>query len=293
MSLYDYQVFNTVVQQGSFNKASRILHVTPSAVSHIIAKLEDDFGFPLLFRNRTGISLTPDGEKMLPSIQELLSCSEQLNQEISELNGIMDGTLRIAAFSSVACSWLPKIKKKFKDEHPQVKVNILQGSYGEIEEWLRTDAVDLAFVTGVFRPTDEIDVIPLTSDRMMCALPKNFKTHSKKYVTTEEIAGEIIIHSSSNSENEIYEYVEKHDLHTGYEYVFDDDNAKLAMVEQELGVCILPELILKNKPYDIKALPLKPAAERSICLAVAHAKFTAPATQELKNHIIEYVTSIK
>lgn len=280
------------MQQGSFNKASRILHVTPSAVSHIIAKLEEDFGFPLLYRNRSGISLTPDGEKMLPSIQELLSCSEQLSQEISDLNGVMEGKVRIAAFSSVACTWLPHIVRRFKEVHPHVTVNILQGSYGEIEEWLRTDAVDLAFVTGVFRTGEETEVLPLATDRMMCALPKSFKTRSKKYVTTEEIAGEILIHSSSNSENEIYIYTDENDLRTGYEYIFDDDNAKLAMVEQELGVCILPELILEGKPHDIRALPLKPAAERSICLAVAHAKFIAPATEEMKNLIVEYVSEL-
>jgi DNA-binding transcriptional LysR family regulator len=261
-------------------------------VSHIIAKLEEDFGFPLLYRNRSGISLTPDGEKMLPSIQELLSCSEQLSQEISDLNGVMEGKVRIAAFSSVACTWLPHIVRRFKEAHPQVTVNILQGSYGEIEEWLRTDAVDLAFVTGVFRTGEETEILPLATDRMMCALPKGFKTRSKNYVTTEEIAGEILIHSSSNSENEIYDYTDENDLRTGYEYIFDDDNAKLAMVEQKLGVCILPELILEGKPHDIKALPLKPAAERSISLAVAHAKFIAPATEEMKNLIVEYVSEL-
>ena len=291
MSLYDYEVFNTVVEQGSFNKASRILHVTPSAVSHIIAKLEEDFGFPLLYRNRTGIALTPDGEKMLPSIKEILQCNEQLNQEISDLNGVSNGIVRIATISSVAKSWLPSIVKGFKEEHPNVTVRISQGSYNEVADWINSGSADLAFVTGSYKGTEETELIPLAEEQLLCAMPRDKKTKKKKCITLDELKDEILIHPLG-IDDEVQEYIDKNGLVSGYEYVFDDDSAKLAMVEQGLGICILPELSFSADRYDVKVLPLDPPGSRKIFLAVAHAKFTAPATEEMREHITEYVENI-
>ena len=287
MSLYDYHVFNTVVQQGSFNRASRLLHVTPSAVSHIIAKLENDFGFPLLYRDRNGISLTPDGQKMLPSIQEILRCDEQLNQQIAELNDVTGGQVRIGAFSSVASNWLPRIIKKFKKDHPMVSVSVLQGSYGEIARWLETDAVDLAFVTGVYKPGEEVELNHIRTEKLMCALPPDYRIGRRKKVTLSDIEDLTFIHSTSDSDNEITQYVDDYDVNPGYEYVFDDDKAKLAMVEQGLGMCVVPELVLENNPFKIKILPVDPAGTRDIYLAVAHARFMAPATEAMKECILD------
>ncbi len=63
MSIYGYTIFETVLEQNSFIKAASILNLTPSAVSHAIAKLERDVGFQLFIRNRNGISLTREAEK--------------------------------------------------------------------------------------------------------------------------------------------------------------------------------------------------------------------------------------
>ena len=69
MSLYGYEIFETVVEQNSFVKAAHVLNLTPSAVSHAIAKLESDIGFPLFIRNRNGVRLTGEAEKILPYIR--------------------------------------------------------------------------------------------------------------------------------------------------------------------------------------------------------------------------------
>ena len=288
MSLYDYHVFDTVVRQGSFSKASRVLHVTPSAISHIIAKLEDDFGFPLLSRNRNGINLTSDGKTILAAVNELLLCEERLNQEISDLNGFISGTVRIASFSSVAQSWLPEILSGFKNEFPQINIRVLQGTYGEVSSWINSGAVDLAFVTGTFKGYDEIELIKLASEPLYCAVPSDYATASDDHIEVSELNGLPLIHSSSGGPDEIQHFIEEQDLVSGYEYVLDNDNAKLALVEEGLGLCILPKMCIDAERFDIKALPIKPASTRDIYLAVAHSRFLAPATDEMKKQILAY-----
>ena len=69
MSIYLYTIFETVAEQSSFVKAAGDLHLTPSAISHAIAKLESDVGFPLFIRSKKGVKLTAEGETLLPHIR--------------------------------------------------------------------------------------------------------------------------------------------------------------------------------------------------------------------------------
>ena len=48
MTLFSYEIFDAVARQGSFNKAAQQLHLTPSAISHAIAVMEAELGFPQL-----------------------------------------------------------------------------------------------------------------------------------------------------------------------------------------------------------------------------------------------------
>ena len=62
MSLFSYQIFDAVAKQESFSKAAKNMYLTPSAVSHSIASLENKLGFSLFVRSKTGIKLTNEGK---------------------------------------------------------------------------------------------------------------------------------------------------------------------------------------------------------------------------------------
>ena len=79
------EVFEKTVELSSLTKAAEELGLTQSGVSHIIAALEEEFGFPLLMRSRTGARLTPEGEKIMPILRDILRSQEQLDQTAAEL----------------------------------------------------------------------------------------------------------------------------------------------------------------------------------------------------------------
>lgn len=64
MANFSYEIFAQVVTTKNFGQAAKILNVTPSAVSHAISQLENELGFPLFIRNRTGVEITPDGQQI-------------------------------------------------------------------------------------------------------------------------------------------------------------------------------------------------------------------------------------
>ena len=85
MDTKKYEVFEKTVELSSLTKAAEELGLTQSGVSHIIAALEEEFGFPLLTRSRTGARLTPEGEKIMPFLRDILRSQEQLDQTAAEL----------------------------------------------------------------------------------------------------------------------------------------------------------------------------------------------------------------
>ena len=95
MTLLSYQVFQTVVGQGSFQKAAEILNLTPSAVSLAIASMEQELGFSLFTRNKAGVALTNYGEHLLPYVNAVLNSDESLQQAIAGLNGLKMGNVKV------------------------------------------------------------------------------------------------------------------------------------------------------------------------------------------------------
>lgn len=68
-----YTAFLKVVEVGSFTKAAEILGYTQPAISQMIASLENELSIKLLYRSRYGVRLTPEGERLLPSVQSAVA----------------------------------------------------------------------------------------------------------------------------------------------------------------------------------------------------------------------------
>lgn len=81
MTNFSYEVFSEVARQKTFIAAAKQLQVTPSAISHSINSLEKDLGFSLFVRSRSGVRLTPNGQRVLPLIQDILNAEATLNEE--------------------------------------------------------------------------------------------------------------------------------------------------------------------------------------------------------------------
>lgn len=171
MDTKKYEVFEKTVELSSLTQAAEELGLTQSGVSHIIAALEEEFGFPLLTRSRTGARLTPEGEKIMPFLRDILRSQEQLDQTAAELRGLSAGTVRIATFTSVAVHWLPGMMQEFQTLYPHVEFKLFNGDYHDVDRWLTDGSVDIGFIT---LPTAlRCECIPLREDRLLAILPEN------------------------------------------------------------------------------------------------------------------------
>ena len=88
-----YRIFLECVRTGNLTQAAENLGYTQSGISHIVALLEAEFGFPLLSRSKSGVRLTRDGARIASLMREVINRDEQLRQSASEINGLRSGKL--------------------------------------------------------------------------------------------------------------------------------------------------------------------------------------------------------
>ena len=287
MNISKYETLSKVVETGSFTRAAEQLGITQSAVSHIISGIEEDFGFAVVTRSRAGVKLTPDGERIMPPLRAILNYSEQLRQTVSAVRGLDSGTVRIGAFTSVAVHWLPGVIKEFRRDFPNVDIKLLNGDYYDVEEWIEQGLVDLGFVTVPNKLSCES--IPLMEDRLLAILPHDHKFASYPKFPLVECENEPFITLLETSNHDARRALASAGIEPKVRFSTKDDYAIIAMVEQGLGISIMPELLLKGRHDNIQVLPLVPEAKRTIGIAIAAGDKAGPATRRFTDYVVRYV----
>ncbi|MBP3633816.1 MAG: LysR family transcriptional regulator [Oscillospiraceae bacterium] len=266
MSMKKYEVFVKTARLGSLTKAAEALGSTQSRISHVIKDLEEGFGFSLMLRGRGGVQLTQAGQLLLPMMEQILRQNEQLQELAAEIRSADTGTVRIGAFTSVAVHWLPGMIRTFQSEHPKAELQMLNGDYHDMELWLKNGDIDLGFVS--LPAPAGVKTIPLSEDPLVAILPKGHALARMHCIPIEAMTEDPFISLLQSSSHDIHRALDKAGVRPNIKYTTKDDYAILAMVEQGLGISIVPQLLIKDRTQNLEVRPLSPAASRTIALAV-------------------------
>lgn len=286
MTLLTYQVFKTVADIGSFHKAADILGLTPSAISHTISNMESELGFSVLTRSKSGITLTNYGEHLLPYVNAVLNSDESLQQTIAEMNGLKTGKVKIGVFSSVCTNWLPDILSSFQKKYDQIVIEVFQGTYEDVADWIKTGVVDLGFLS--VSSAKDIPIEPLYKDPLLCVLPKGAKkSGAKEYMDIEEMRNHQFVTQRESTDADIQNFLKENKLSIQSNYHVVDDLSTIKLVEKGFGICLMPELVMKDITYEVDTYKVKPDASRIIGIAAMNPNFMAPAVRTMYKHIID------
>lgn len=144
MELRHLRYFLAVAEARSFTRAGERLHVTQPTLSHQIKQLEQLVGTVLLERGGKEVELTAAGRLFKPYCERILQEIEASTLAISELEGLMRGTLRMAVFHSFSHSMLPPILSEFALRYPGVHVTARLVPRADMERDLISGTLDFA-----------------------------------------------------------------------------------------------------------------------------------------------------
>lgn len=119
-----YQLFTTIVEQGSFNKAAEKLGTTQPTVSKKVDKLEEQLDAKLFRRSTRHLMLTSAGEQFYERSKEIINLVDLTEKEVRRVASDDDNVLRIAASASIADAFLPKVLSELKKRHPEVNFRL-------------------------------------------------------------------------------------------------------------------------------------------------------------------------
>jgi len=285
-NIQKYQALVATIQAGSITGAAGVLNYSQSGISRMIADLEKEWGVVLLERGKTGVRLTSDGVQLFPFVENIIREYTRLQEQIDLVNGLQRGLIRIGTLSSVAAHWLPNIIKQFQKDYPNIDYVLELGYYTDLEKWLLEGKIDCAFLAMPDNP--ELETIKLGQDKQMAVLPLNHPLLRYECIPIEELALEPFMLLSRDDNSDAMEIFTRRNLHPQIHFTTWDDFAIMSMVEQGMGVSILPELILQRIPYQIAIRELDITIHRDLVLALRSQRDASLAVKKFIEYTKKY-----
>lgn len=250
--LRQLEAFVSVVDNGGFGAASRVLHLSQAAVSERIANLENAIEIRLLDRHSREVRPTAIGRRFYTLARELLEHRESIYLELAELTGVVRGTLNIGTSTIPGEYILPRLLPGFLNDHPLVNLNVHVSDSSVVMEQVRKGDVDFGLVGA--RPADkQLKCEELWSDRMLLVMPAGHRFAGHSRVRPEEIAEETFImrEQGSGSRKLMEEVLAGHDIELlPVTITLGSTTAVKEAVIAGLGITLLSERAVRNEIDD-------------------------------------------
>lgn len=195
-----------VAETLSFSRAAQVLGVRQSAVSRRIRALEDKLGVSLFERDATGVRLTEAGRRFLDKARSGIAEIDHAVKVAGCAGRGAEGAIRIGILSSVSSGFLRELLRAYRETHPAIDIDIIEGSASEHIARISERQLDVAFVTGV-SPASHCDTAILWEARVHVVLPEQHPLANGESVDWEGLRDEHFIVSRDATGPEIHDYV--------------------------------------------------------------------------------------
>ena len=154
LDLVALRAFATVAASGGVTRAAAILHLTQSAVSMQVKRLEEALGATLLHRSGRGVRPTPEGEKVLAYARRMLTLNDELIDRMRD--GAPEGEIRLGVPHDIVPRRIPAVLRAFAADYPRVRITLISSVTARLHEMFVEGACDVILTTeGAPRPGGE------------------------------------------------------------------------------------------------------------------------------------------
>lgn len=287
---YDYyRVFYYVAKYKSFTGAAKALLNNQPNITRMMKKLEEELGCTLFVRQRHGIILTPEGEKLYAHISvafEHILCGEE---EIARDKSLQSGIVTVASSEiALRCELLP-VLKTFRKNYPGVRIRILNQSTPQAIDVLKKGLADFAIVTEPFDLPAGLGSEVLRSIREVPVCSTAFSLSTGTTLTKEQIKNYPLI--GLGEETASFHFYSDVFGKMGMSFTPDVEAATadqiLPMIKSDLGIGFVPmDFLEKENIENLVILNITPDIPgRNICLLKRRGISLSIAASELEQRI--------
>jgi LysR family positive regulator for ilvC len=255
MDLVELRAFAALAQCLHFAKAAAVVNLSPSALSRLLCRLEDELGTRLLERDTRQVSLTEAGLVFLDFARDTMHKRDEMVRHIAACDGRIRGVLRVFASVTACYSILPPFASALGREYPELRLTVETGDPAEAAPAMADARVDLALAAltpSGFPNHDQFSVqrtplvfVAARQGPFGALLPENAAN------LTPATLGHLplIIPRKGLARERLDRWMRKHALHPAIAAETAGNEAILALAHLGLGLGFVPRLVLENSPF--------------------------------------------
>jgi molybdate transport repressor ModE-like protein len=277
------QMLRAVHREGSISAAARSLGYTQPAISHQLARLEDEVATSLVTRSGRGVRLTDAGLALVDHADAIIARIDAAEQEVASIAGLRAGRVRLAAFPSAGATLLARAVARLRAEHPAIEVTFAEAEPEDAYPLLRAGEIDLAlaFAFPAMQTPDARDLttLALLRDPSLLVVPAGHELASGTApVQLEAVAGETWIAGCERCRAHLMHCTSESGFAPGIDFATDDYMTVQSLIGQGLGVSLLPALALHaGRRPDVAVLPVAGSPGRTVQAVLPQAERRPPA----------------
>lgn len=253
-----------VAEHLSFRHAATALRVSQGSVSARVKTLEEDLGILLFERNTKGVRLTEAGRYF---IEQIAAGIDQIDHAVKTAGAFargQQGHLRVGAYALIPRSFLAELIARYRENHPDIKVEITESTARDALSQLRADRIDVAFVAGTADPPD-CHSRRIWTEPLFVGLPKNHSLSGRGGVTWTELADETFLVRHGGTGPQVHDHIVQrlagHGPAPSIQRFDVERSSLLAMVEQGFGVTIVAAAATLQPIAGVNFLPISDEPE--------------------------------
>ncbi len=239
ISSKDFEIILTLAEYKNITHAAEKLYITQPALSKRINYIENEIATQLVIRTKKGVYFTPSGEEVIKSARKIIFEIENLKENLKTKKGTVCGTLNIGISMNYSYFRLPSLLSIFRNEFPDVDINMTVEHSRNLYKLLNTRKIDVAILRGDF---DWKQNKFLLAQENICAI----KSQQYKKDSFNNIP---LIQRKSDTafESQVFEWMLENDIKIpNSKLIVDNLITTVEMVERDLGWAVVPRICLDN-----------------------------------------------
>lgn len=292
MELSQLRYFLAVAESGSLSKAASTVGVGQPALSRQIRNLEAELGVQLFYRHGRGIRVTEAGARFRESILPLLQHLSQVKSDLWDSAKVLTGEITIGMPPSISGAIGAEIVSFFLAHHKEVKLHVVDGLSGYINEWLAAGRIDMAIINSA-RKAPHIQMDPLLEiDLFLFGRKQDIESLAPSQSTfrTPDLVKLplLLVGRNHGLRRELDGVMQRLGLELEVKAEVDALSALKKLVREGHGFTVLPHgVILPETGSDEFAARrlVEPSLSQRIMLAFSFERPTTPAMRELARRV--------
>ncbi|HMW72650.1 MAG TPA: LysR family transcriptional regulator [Cellvibrionaceae bacterium] len=288
MEIYQIRYFLAVSETLNFTRAAERCYVSQPALTKSIQKLEELLGGRLFDRTKNSVQLTELGRAMLPNFQQIYAAAQNTKEQARRLLREQRAIVRVGIMCSLDFNRLLPVIADFQVQHPQVLVQMREGTMEMLSEWLDKNDLDLALMSSPYDFPKRFDAHALFAEDYVVAYAPGHKYAQKCQLTLADLHQEPYC---SRLNCEYADYIDNTLDQGGIDLIVVQESPRedwiASMVRAGLGVAFMPQSLA-----ELAHLPFIKVADahfrRRVQALTLAERPAAPSTQALINQLANW-----